>query len=60
MGEVVSAGLAVPGGWAAGLWGNTRSGAVLFPMADFSAGMSHLGLFQSTQFWVLFRELGSP
>ena len=60
MGEVVSAGLAVPGGWAVGLLGDSRSRAVLFPRADFPAGMSHLGLFQSTQFGVLFLELESP
>ena len=60
MGEVVSVGLAVPGGWAVGLLGNSGSGAVLLPTADFSAGMSHLGLFQSTLSWVLFLELGSP
>ena len=50
MGEMISAGLAVPGGWAVGLLGDSRLGAVLFPTADFSTGMSHhplmLSLFQ--------------
>ena len=43
-----------------GAVGQVKVRAVPFPTAGFSAGMSHLGLFQSTLFWVLFLELGSP
>lgn len=51
MGDMISVGLAVPGGWEVGLLGDSRLGAVLFPTADFSTGMPHhprmLSVFQS-------------